>query len=68
MFGRIIIAICWVATVIGCLVGGVILFFSFSSPSAPAQGAGAAMAAACAVIPYVFARAAEALDGKRSRD
>ena len=50
-------SISWLLAFLGALVGGVILLGSLSASSAPQQGAGAAVAVACAVIPYVIARA-----------
>jgi drug/metabolite transporter (DMT)-like permease len=48
----------WLAPILGALVGAVFLVSAlFGTQSAPQQAAGAALAAACCVIPYVFARA-----------
>ncbi len=43
-------------TILGCLVAGFTLMEAFTAQSAPTQGAGAALAVACAVIPYCFVR------------
>ena len=46
-----------IAALGGCIAGGFQLVDTFvSAQSAPQQAAGAAMAAACAVIPYCWAR------------
>ena len=47
----------YVCTLIGSVIGGLLLAFSFAGSSAPQQAAGAAMAAACGILPYVFSRA-----------
>ena len=47
----------WLLTIVGCLVGGLLLYITVTSASgAPQEAAGAAIAVACAVIPYCFAR------------
>lgn len=52
----------WLATVLGSILGLFILAATVVfSDSAPQQAAGAALAVACAVIPYVFSRACESL-------
>lgn len=52
----------WIVSILGAAVGAFQLAETFSSAaSAPQQAAGAAMAAACAVIPYCLARAIQAL-------
>lgn len=52
--------ICWAMTAIGALSGAGQFFYTVASAeSAPQQAAGFAAAMACAVIPYVFARAAQ---------
>ena len=65
MFGNAIIAICWIITLLGAVVGGFILLTAFAAAAAPAQGAAAAVAVGCAVIPYVFTRACESLHKPR---
>lgn len=53
----------YVLTLLGAVVGaGDFLLGLVAANSAPQQAAGAAMALAWAVIPYVFARAAEKLN------
>lgn len=59
-------ALFYVLSIVGGMVGAFILFavmFAADS-SAPQQGAGAAVAAALAVIPYCMARAMEKLSQK----
>lgn len=56
----------WVVAIVGAAVG----FLQFvaamnNATGAPQQAAGAAMAVACAVIPYVVARAVDELTRKR---
>lgn len=46
-------------SMLGAVIGAVILLMTFTMDSAPQQGAGAAVACACAIIPYVFARSFE---------
>ena len=47
----------WLLTIVGCLAGGFILYITVTSASgAPQEASGAAIAVACAVIPYCFAR------------
>ena len=54
----------WVVAIIGALWGGVELFFVFASAaSAPQQAAGAAMAAALAIVPYTLARSIYLVSG-----
>lgn len=49
---------CWVVTIVCCIIAGIVLLTtSIGSNGAPQQAAGAAIAAALAVIPYVFSRA-----------
>lgn len=53
-------------SLLGAIVGGLDFAISAASAnSAPQQAAGAAMAVAWAVIPYVFARAAEKLNAPK---
>ncbi len=49
--------ICWVITLIACCLAAIVLFLSIGAQGAPQQGAGAALAAAIVIIPYVFSRA-----------
>lgn len=46
-----------VVTIVGSLIGTLLLFFSFTMDSAPQQGALAATAVGFAVIPYCITRA-----------
>jgi hypothetical protein len=49
-----------ILTILGCLCGGFTLLNTFMTANgAPQEGAGAAIAAAFAVIPYCFVRAIE---------
>ena len=58
----------YVLPFLGAILGGMQLLSSLIATSAPQQAAGAAMAAALAVIPYVFARAlAEMIDNPSPR-
>ena len=53
---RILYGLC----VFGCLAGGWVLWWTFSTAlSAPQEATGAALAIALAVIPYCLARAAQ---------
>lgn len=57
------IALCWVVTIF-CTLGAVALLGSVlfaRGISAPQEAAGAAMACALAIIPYVFTRALEGI-------
>jgi len=58
---RIVLALLWLAALGGCCVGGLTLLGTLTADSAPQQAAGAAMACGWAVVPYVFARGANAL-------
>jgi hypothetical protein len=54
--------VCYGITVLATVVAGFQLFNTFvSAESAPQQAAGAAMASAIAIIPYVFSRCWEKL-------
>jgi hypothetical protein len=49
---------CWIVTILACIIAGFALIATiFDSSGAPQQAAGAAIAAAVAIIPYVFSRA-----------
>lgn len=51
----------YVMTMIGSAIGGFFLWFTLSSATgAPQEAAGAAIAVAFGVLPYVFARSIEA--------
>lgn len=65
MFGRIIIAISWVVTLISTIAGAAMLWEAVKTNMAPAQGAAAAVACGLAVVPYVFTRALESLQFPR---
>lgn len=55
-----------IVTIVGGLIGALLLFFSFvATDSAPQQGALAAVAVGLAVIPYCITRAIELLTDKR---
>jgi DNA-directed RNA polymerase subunit RPC12/RpoP len=57
----------WVLTVLGCVIGGLIgVGGVVLANGAPQEAAAAAIAVACAVIPYCLARAADEL-GKNNR-
>lgn len=52
----------WMVTILACIIAGALFIFTItSSKGAPQEAAGAAMACAVAIIPYVFARAVEKL-------
>ncbi len=56
-----------IVALLGAVAGGVTLFGTFAgSKSAPQEAAGAAIAVALAVIPYVFARAVQIVVDRRS--
>ena len=57
--------ILWILVVFGCLIGVVSLAEAIFSTAAPQQAAGAAIAVACAVIPYCFARACHVLTDRK---
>lgn len=60
---------CWVVTIICCVIAGIVLMSTaFASDGAPQQAAGAAIAAALVVIPYVFTRAVSELSGKEQQE
>lgn len=53
----------WLLTFVGSFIGGLMnLFALFGSNTAPQEAAGAAMAVACAVIPYCMARSVAEMD------
>ena len=51
----------WIAPLLGAILGGIELLALGGAESAPQQAAGAAMACGYAVVPYVLARAIQAL-------
>lgn len=54
--------ICWVATLLAAVLAGFLGFVMVrGATGAPQEAAGAAMALAIAVVPYVFTRAIEGL-------
>lgn len=64
-----IMIVLWLVCILACLLAGAILFFTItSSEGAPQQAAGAAIACAFAIIPYVFARAFEKMPGPRRKE
>jgi hypothetical protein len=57
---REFVTFCWIVTVLAaCMAGFQLLFTMTSAQSAPQQAAGAALAAATVIVPYVFTRAME---------
>lgn len=55
-----------IVTIVGGLIGALLLFFSFvASDSAPQQGALAAVAIGCAIIPYCIARSIQLLTDRK---
>ncbi|MBL7872105.1 MAG: hypothetical protein JNM78_10865 [Cyclobacteriaceae bacterium] len=55
----------WVICILACLIAGVVLFVTITiSAGAPQEAAGAAIACAIVIIPYVLARAVEGLSNK----
>jgi len=65
--GRSVLAtIFWILSFLASFAAGIMLFATFiSAGSAPQQGAGAALAAALAVIPYCLARTVSELGNPR---
>ncbi|MGY3265836.1 hypothetical protein [Lysobacter sp. HA35] len=63
---RAFIVICWVVTLLGALIGGISIIDALNADSAPKQGAGAALACAFAIVPYVFTRAIEGMRGPQA--
>ena len=53
----------WFFTIAGCLLGGITLIEIAATKTAMQQGAGAAIAAALAVIPYCLARSFQEFAG-----
>lgn len=48
----------WVMTMIGCVLGGIVVLFGiFGANGAPQQAASAGIGISLAAIPYCFARA-----------
>lgn len=57
---------CWIITLICCIIAGLTLVATMtSSNGAPQEAAGAAIACAVVVIPYVFTRAVTELSTSR---
>ena len=55
------VGLCWGITVLAACIAGAVLFITFAGANgAPQEAAGAAMAVAICVIPYVFTRACQA--------
>lgn len=53
----------WALTMIGSVIGGLILLWTiFTAEGAPQEAAGAAVAIAFAVLPYCFTRAMQLWD------
>lgn len=58
----------WIICIIACLIAGLVLFQTLAGASgAPQEAAGAAIACAIAIIPYVFARSVEKLSAKNEK-
>jgi hypothetical protein len=58
----VIAKICWIITFFAACAAGLMLFGTFkTASSAPQEAAGAALAIAVAIIPYVFTRAVAGL-------
>lgn len=53
--------LCYLITLLACVVAGVLFLGSFAAASAPQEAAAASMAVAAAAIPYIFSRAVEGL-------
>jgi ABC-type phosphate transport system permease subunit len=59
-------SVCWILTILGTVVAGLFLAGAlFASNGAPQEAAAAALAAAFAVVPYVFTRAIQAMGRDR---
>ena len=58
---RALILICWIVTLIATLPAAAMLLAAFGATGAPQEAAGAAIACAIVVVPYVFTRAIEGL-------
>ncbi|MET4727929.1 hypothetical protein ABIE09_001736 [Lysobacter enzymogenes] len=58
---RIVLALLWLGTLVGAAVGVSFLVMALGASGAPAQAAGAGLACACVVIPYVVTRAVEGI-------
>lgn len=63
--GGFIAAFFWIVTLVAALPASYVLAEALTADSAPKQGAGAAIAAAIAIIPYCFARAISELTVRR---
>jgi hypothetical protein len=54
------LGLCWVITALAACFGGLVLYLTFTEASgAPQEAAGAALAVAICIIPYVFTRACQ---------
>jgi hypothetical protein len=64
------VGLCWVVTGLAAFIAGGVLFLTVGSANgAPQEAAGAAIALAICVIPYVFTRACQAFtEMARQRD
>lgn len=51
------LTLCWILTIVGVIVGGIIVLVGVFLPGAPQQAAAAAIGLACAILPYCLARA-----------
>lgn len=57
----IFLGLCWIITLLAACIAGAVLFITLTASSgAPQEAAGAAIALAVCVIPYVFTRACQA--------
>ena len=55
------VGLCWTITMLATCLAGALLFFTFvGANGAPQEAAGAAIAVAICVIPYVFTRGCQA--------
>jgi hypothetical protein len=58
----------WLICIFACLIAGLVLYITVtSSEGAPQEAAGAAVACAIVIIPYIFARAFEKMPGPRNK-
>jgi hypothetical protein len=59
---RVFVKTLWLLTIVGCFVGGLIgMVGVVAAKGAPQEASAAAIAVACAVIPYCLARAVSEL-------
>lgn len=61
--------ILWAFTLLGALLGGLVIIFTIAAAKgAPQEAAGYAMACALAVVPYVFTKAALAISAASRKE